>query len=469
MRIISLCFCILHSVCIVHAFQASNSYTLSIQAQDSITIKGRFIWKDRSITGYPSNVKITSTVTPREQFIQQVDSLGVFEKTLPYGKYIISPELNYHWMDEEFIRINDKKSSLEINVNADSKNEITISLDTISWPKKNFKSGILNATGKIDYTAIDQFMLERMKFFEIPGATLSLIKDNKIIYSQIYGVTNLNTKHPVTSRTLFEAGSITKLVFAFAVMRLYEKGKIDLDKPLHQYFPSPDIDDERYRLMTARHVLSHQSGLSNWPKKDANGKFKLNFTPGTQYGYSGQAYEYLKEAIEKITSKGIDVVLEEEVLETLQLDDMYFKGNDIIMKHGANGHKKYIPSDILLARRTMVSYSLQTTSQALAKFAIALNQRKGLKKETYNELFKVYSKREDGTEWGLGVRIEKTSSGISYGHSGSTDRGFISNLVFYKDRELGFTVLTNSQMGGWLSLPLLNEYLILGNAKVSDN
>jgi CubicO group peptidase (beta-lactamase class C family) len=221
--------------------------------------------------------------------------------------------------------------------------------------------------------------------------------------------------------------------------------------------------------MTARHVLSHQSGLSNWPKKDANGKFKLNFTPGTQYGYSGQAYEYLKEAIEKITSKGIDVVLEEEVLETLQLDDMYFKGNDIIMKHGANGHKKYIPSDILLARRTMVSYSLQTTSQALAKFAIALNQRKGLKKETYNELFKVYSKREDGTEWGLGVRIEKTSSGISYGHSGSTDRGFISNLVFYKDRGLGFTVLTNSQMGGWLSLPLLNEYLILGNAKVSDN
>jgi CubicO group peptidase (beta-lactamase class C family) len=465
MRRISLCFCLLYSVCIVHAFQASTSYNLSIQAQDSVTIKGHFIWKDSSITGYPPNVKIISIVNPHEQFIQQVDSMGVFEKTLPYGKYIISPELNYHWMGEEFIRINDKKSTLEINANTASNNEITISLDTVSWPKKNFKSGILNATSKIDYKAIDQFMLERMEFFEIPGATLSLIKDNKVIYSQTYGVTNSKTKHPVTSKTLFEAGSITKLVFAFAVMRLYEKGKIDLDKPLYQYSPSPDIADERYRLMTARHVLSHQSGLSNWPKKDADGKFKLNFTPGTQYGYSGQAYEYLKEVIESITSKSIDVVLREEVLVPLRLNDMHFNGNDAIVKYGANGHKKYIPSDILLAKKTMVAYTLQTTSEALAKFAIALNERKGLKKETYDELFKVHSKRDDGTEWGLGVRIEKTSAGISYGHSGSTDRGFISNLVFYKNSGLGFTILTNSQMGGWLSLPLLNEYLILGNSK----
>jgi CubicO group peptidase (beta-lactamase class C family) len=393
----------------------------------------------------------------------------VFEKTLPYGKYIISPELNYHWMDEEFIRINDKKSSLEINVNADSKNEITISLDTISWPKKNFKSGILNATGKIDQTAIDQFMLERMEFFEIPGATLSIIEGNKIIYSQTYGVTNSKTKHLVTSKTLFEAGSITKLVFAFAVMRLYEKGKIDLDKPLYQYLPSNDIDDERYKLITARYVLSHQSGLENWPKKDATGKFKLSFTPGTQFGYSGQAYEYLKEVIEAITSKSIDVVLREEVIVPLKLNDMHFKGNEAIVKYGANGHKKYLPSDILLANKTMVAYTLQTTSEALAKFAISLNQRKGLKKETYDELFKVHSKREDGTKWGLGVRIEETSSGISYGHSGSTDRGFISNLVFYKDSGLGFIILTNSQLGGWLSLPLLNEYLILGNAKAPGN
>jgi len=449
----------------VHAFQASNSSKLTKLAEDGLRIKGLFLWKDSSITGYPANVKIRSSSNRDEQFIQEVDSLGMFEKTLTYGKYIISPELHYHWMGERFIRIDDKKSTLKLEVKAHSKNEIIIRLDTVSWPKNSSKSGILNAIGEINFKAVDKFMLERMEFFEIPGATLSLIKDNKIIYNQTYGVTNSNTKNPVTARTLFEAGSITKLVFSFAVMRLYERGEIDLDKPLYQYLASSDIDDERYKLMTARLVLSHQSGLSNWPKKDDNGKFKLNFTPGTQYGYSGQAYEYLKEVIESITSKSIDVVLQEEVLEPLQLNDMYFKGDDVIMQHGSNGHKKYIPSDIFLAEKTMVAYTLQTTSGALAKFAIALHERKGLKKETYDEMFKVHSKREDGTKWGLGVTIEETSSGISYGHSGSTGRGFISNLVVYKDNGLGFTILTNSQLGGWLSLPLLNEYLILGNPK----
>ena len=442
---------------------STNEIYFSKLAEDSITVRGRFIWTSSSITGYPSHVKITSSSNRKTQFIQEVDSFGTFEQTLASGKYRFSAELNYHWMGEELIRIDDKKSTLELEVKADSKNEIIIRLDTIPWPKNSFKSGILNATEEIDYKAVDKFMLERMEFFEIPGATLSLIKDNKIIYTQTYGVINSDTKKPVTSRTLFEAGSITKLVFAFAIMRLYEKGAIDLDKPLYKYLPSRDIDDERYKLMTARLVLSHQSGLSNWPEKDGNGKFKLNFTPGTQYGYSGQAYEYLKEVIESITSKSIDDVLLEEVLEPLQLNDMYFKGNDVILKYGANGHKKYIPSDILLATKTMVAYTLQTTSDALAKFAIALRERKGLKKETYDEMFKIHSERADGTKWGLGVTIEKTSSGISYGHSGSTNRGFISNLVFYEDSGLGFTVLTNSQMGGWLSLPLLNEYLILGN------
>lgn len=463
MRIIFFCFCLVQPVCTAHAFPASNSSRFTKQVDDSLTIKGRFIWKDSSITGYPPNVKITSLANPGEQFIQEVDALGMFKKTLTYGKYVISPELNYHWMGEEFIRIDDKKSTLELEVSADSKNEVSIQLDSLSWPKNSSISGILNSTDKIDYKAVDKFMLERMEFFEIPGAALSLIKDNKIIYSQTYGVTNSNTRNPVTSETLFEAGSITKLVFAFAVMRLYEKGEIDLDKPLCQYSASGDIDDERYKLMTARLVLSHQSGLSNWPQKDVNGKFKLNFAPGTQFGYSGQAYEYLKEVIESITLKSIDVVLWEEVLEPLQLNDMHFTGNDIVKKYGANGHIKYIPSDILLVKDPFVSYYLQTTSEALAKFTIALNERKGLKEETYNEMFKIHSVRDDGIQWGLGVATEETSSGISYGHSGSTGRGFISNLVFYKDSGLGFTILTNSQMGGWLSLPLLNEYLILGS------
>lgn len=437
--------------------------------EDSLTITGRFIWEDSSIVGFPSNVKITSVINSEVQFIQAVDSTGYFEQKLAFGRYILSPELNYHWMGEKLIRIDDTTSPVEAKVIANGETQFIIQLHTIQWPTTPKINGILKSSGIIDPNTIDTFMKKRMDFFEIPGSTLSIIKNNQIVFSNTYGVINSDTNIPVTSRTLFEAGSITKLVFSFAVMRLYEKGEIDLDKPLYEYIEHPEINDDRYKVITARHVLSHQSGMSNWPRRDENGKFGLNFTPGTQYSYSGKAFEYLKEVLETITSKSIETILLEEVLEPLELTDMYFKGNETIAEYGAHGHKRYIPSEIFMAQRTMVAYTLQTTSESLAKFTIALHQRKGLKRETYDEFFRVHSERSDGTKWGLGVRIEETSSGISFGHSGSTGRGFIGNLVFYDEYGTGFVILTNSQMGGWLSLPLLNEYLILGNDENSND
>ena len=450
MKRILIIFCAVISVHTGYAFQKNK---------DSVKIAGSFLWKDTSIKGYPSKVKIISLETKADPIFHSVDSLGKFSFHLTKGKYSIKSELNYYWMGEELIRIDEKKSTITREINSDQ--TIKILLDTIGWPNRSFEKGVL-VSEKIDFKKIDEFMKERMEFFEIPGATLSLIKDNKVIYSQIYGVTNANTQQPVTSQTLFEAGSITKLVFAFAVMRLYERGEIDLDKPIYKYMPLEEyFEDERYKLLTPRIILSHQSGLSNWPRKNENGKYPFRFTPGEKYGYSGRAFEFLKMTLESITSKPIETILKEEVLEPLQISDMYFKGNEMIEKYGSNGHKKYIPSPIFMAKRTMVAYTLQTKSEALAKFAIALSEKKGLKKETYNEMLKIHSQREDGTRWGLGVRIEDSPLGVNYGHSGSTGRGFIGNLVYYKNG-VGYTVITNAQMGGYLSLPLLNEFLITG-------
>ncbi|MCG8373829.1 MAG: beta-lactamase family protein [Balneolales bacterium] len=431
--------------------------------KDSLSVRGQFAWEDETITGYPAHVKIVSISNPGAPIIQSVDSLGRFQQTLAFGSYRFSSELNYHWVGEELIRIDEHESALILDVNSNSVREFTILLDTIAWPVTPKKTGILAKPGFINTDAVDSFIQERMEFFEIPGATLSLIKNNEIVYTQHYGVKHTTTGEPVTHETLFEAGSITKLVFTFAVMRIYERGQIDLDKPLHEYMEHPEIDDDRYKLMTARHVLSHQSGMSNWPRRNENGTFGLNFTPGTQYGYSGKAFEYLKEVLEIITSKDIESILREEVLVPLELSDMHFKGNEFIAEFGAHGHRRYVPSEVFLPNRTMVAYTLQSTSEALAGFAIALHQRKGLKASTYEEFFRIHSVRADGTKWGLGVRIEETTSGVSYGHSGSTGRGFISNLVFYDDSGIGFVILTNSQMGGWLSLPMLNEYLVLGS------
>ena len=233
-----------------------------------VTINGRFVWADSSITGFPEMVKITSANKPNDPKLQEVDSLGRFEVTLPVGTYTLAPQLNYHWMGEDLVRIDDRRSPLDVNLVKDSNQEFIITLDTIPWPLKPVGDGFLTRSGNLDFSEVDDFMHERLAFFEIPGAQLSLIRKGEIIYSQNYGVKKMGTQDSVVSTTLFEAGSITKLVFAFAAMRIYERGLLDLDKPLHEYKEHPEIDDERYKTMTARHVLSHQSGMRNWPRKD---------------------------------------------------------------------------------------------------------------------------------------------------------------------------------------------------------
>src|SRR5262245_53373537 len=70
---------------------------------------------------------------------------------------------------------------------------------------------------------------ERMKFYKVPGLSVAVIKDFKIVWAKGYGVKDVGTKEPVTSETLFQAGSISKSVNATIAMKKVEQGKIALD------------------------------------------------------------------------------------------------------------------------------------------------------------------------------------------------------------------------------------------------
>ena len=69
---------------------------------------------------------------------------------------------------------------------------------------------------------------------------------------------------PVSEETVFEAASLGKPVFAYAVLRMADAGVLDLDRPLYDYLPLPDANNPRMKRVTPRHVLSHTTGLPNW-------------------------------------------------------------------------------------------------------------------------------------------------------------------------------------------------------------
>ncbi|MDX2070594.1 MAG: Nramp family divalent metal transporter [Haliscomenobacter sp.] len=336
-------------------------------------------------------------------------------------------------------------------------------------PKKEQKLGLLLNFDQNKAAELDHFIESYQKRYHIPGVSLALIKNGKVAYAQTYGVRNTATQAPVDENTLFEAASITKPVFAFAVLRLVEKGIIDLDKPLYQYLPNKDIEyDERYKLMTARHVLCHRTGFPNWRNQNKDGKLDLKFTPGSEYSYSGEGFEYLKRVVEKITGKGVEQVLREEVIQPLGLYHTYFSKNDTLVKLAATGHfKKRISTDEIPTQPGM-AYSMYTEARAFSRFMLALLEQKGLKPETYTEMLSVQSsfpweekeKPKYKSHLGLSLFVHESPYGLAFGHQGSNG-DFNCNFEVYKEAKMGYVVFTNASTAGPL-IRDLGEFLVGG-------
>lgn len=115
----------------------------------------------------------------------------------------------------------------------------------------------------------------------LPGVSITIIDAGKVLWEGQFGVKDAATGEPVRRDTVFAACSNTKPVFAYAVVKLCEKGVMDLDQPLTKYTSQRFVEgDPRLDLITARHVLTHTTGFPNW--REPGKPLPIQFTPGTQ-------------------------------------------------------------------------------------------------------------------------------------------------------------------------------------------
>ena len=136
-----------------------------------------------------------------------------------------------------------------------------------------------------------------MREHAIPGLSMVIVENGEVALHLELGVKNSQTKDPVDEDTLFETASLSKPVFAYGVLKLVEKGLLDLDRPLVAYLPYPDIaNDERGHFITARMVLAHATGFPNWRPK--NEPLKMHFQPGERFSYSGEGFLFLQKVAE---------------------------------------------------------------------------------------------------------------------------------------------------------------------------
>ncbi|MEL7159411.1 MAG: serine hydrolase domain-containing protein [Bacteroidota bacterium] len=324
---------------------------------------------------------------------------------------------------------------------------------------------------------LDNFLLQQLREHNVPGLSFALIEDNQLAYHQVYGWQNLADSLPVEKHTLFEAASVSKAVFAYFTLKMVDRGLLQLDTPLHDYFPHPDLsDDERARGITARMVLAHTSGLPNWRFFSEDGTLALQFAPGTQFSYSGEGYEYLASVLAHLLGtdyRGLEAAIAREVFQPLGMVRSTFSLDERVRQDKATGYEDGAVSEGLPAEMIApyfgAAFSLHTEANDFARFLLALSKREGLATETFSEMYRPQVtlpadeslRTEDGFEaWGLGIIRGNTPRGVKLVHGGMNP-SFQAYFMFLEEKGFGFTFFGNSNTALEL-VPALEQFLLAG-------
>ena len=307
---------------------------------------------------------------------------------------------------------------------------------------------------------LDATVARVMKEGYVPGLSVALIKDGQLVWQHGYGVINADTRQPVTDATVFEAASLSKPAFAYAVMKLVESGKIDLDQPLARYLPEPYIpNDGRLDQITARRVLSHTSGLPNWRTAQS---LQIYFTPGERFSYSGEGYVYLQKVVERVTGKPLEEFMRETVFAPLGMTSSSYVWQSKYERLKAFSHAvSGSVSGRAKPTEANAAATLHTTAADYAKFVTAILDRKGLTEATVREMLRPQirvaadcyeclevkpEKLSETISWGLGWGLMRDPSGDCFWHWG--DNGDTRAYVVAFDwRKTGVVIFANSANG----------------------
>ncbi|HMF58388.1 MAG TPA: serine hydrolase [Pyrinomonadaceae bacterium] len=297
----------------------------------------------------------------------------------------------------------------------------------------------------------------------VPGLSIALVRNGEIFWHGGFGVRNAQTREPVTDNTVFEAASLSKPVFAYAVMKLVDSGKLNLDTPLVKYLPGAYVNgDERANQITARNVLTHTTGFPNW--RPRGGALTIKFNPGERFSYSGEGFVYLQKVVEHMTGQPLDALMQSTVFVPLGMASSSYVWQGSFENRAATGHDPVgNAGQLRKPTEANAAASLHTTALDYAKFVIAMMNGTGLKPQTYKQMLtpqiKVDERCHDCLDreptghlsqtisWGLGIGLQNTGDGESFWHWGDNDNEFQCYVVAFPKQKTGLVVFTNSGSG----------------------
>jgi CubicO group peptidase (beta-lactamase class C family) len=311
----------------------------------------------------------------------------------------------------------------------------------------------------------------------VPGLSIVLVQGAGVAWRRSFGLKDVESKAAVESNTLFEAASMSKPVFAYVVMKLCETGVIGLDVPLTTYVSERFLEgDSRLDLITARHVLSHTSGFQNW--RSEKEPLAIHFTPGSQYLYSGEGYNYLQTVVTKLLGQSFETFMTKRLFEPFGMTSSRYVWNDEAARQMARPHDPDgKPIDNNKSTESGVARygsagALLTTPTDYAKFVSEVIDPKPadafrLKPENVREMLRPHVKLEGGmypASWALGWQVFHNKDRDFIYHGGD-NKGFHCSVVASVAGQSGFVAMTNGENGtavlrNLLTLDFMQEFLL---------
>jgi D-alanyl-D-alanine carboxypeptidase len=312
-------------------------------------------------------------------------------------------------------------------------------------------------SGSLHADTIDDIVRAEMERQNVPGLSLAIVRNGKIVKEKGYGVANVEHDVPVSAQTVFQSGSVGKQFVAALVMLMVQDGKLALDEPISRYLPQAPA---AWNKITIRHLLTHTSGLPSGDEAidlqrdysedellQSSYKVALTTAPGEKWAYSNLGYQVLGILCSKVGGKFYGDQLRERIFAPLGMHTEVISERRIV-PHRAAG---YVRVEGELLNQAWVSPSLNTTADGslyltahdLALWSIALDADAPLSASLKTAMWTPV-RLSDGSkhDYGLGWQLEEKNGRRIVRHGGAW-QGFTSHIARYPDDGLAVVVLIN--------------------------
>jgi CubicO group peptidase (beta-lactamase class C family) len=324
-------------------------------------------------------------------------------------------------------------------------------------------------TSRLD--SLDQYVRTQMARRHIAGASLAIIQDGRIALARAYGVVDESTRAPVTTATLFQAGSISKPVSALGALHLVEQGKLSLDGDVNAKLTSWRVPENRFTAtekVTLRRLLSHSAGVTvhGFPGYDTadpvpsliqvldgappanTGPIRVDTTPGALWRYSGGGFTIMQQLMIDVSGTPFPRFMQETVLGPIGMTGSSFDQPQPASRAALTASGYYADRTPVRGRwhvyPEMAAAGLWTTPTDLARFAIEVQETLAGRGHGVISpaMARQYVTVQNGGS-GLGIGVSGSGRALSFSHGGR-DEGFDAQLMAFVETGQGAAIMINA-------------------------